>query len=66
MTIDVILNASSGAGRQVEIRERLTDAFKASGADVRICLAGDGLELVALARRAARGDAGCVVAGHIP
>jgi diacylglycerol kinase family enzyme len=61
--IEVLVNARSGAGRRAEIQQRLGDAFNASGADARISLAGDGVELVTLAQRAAVSDAESVVAG---
>ena len=63
MTIEAVVNAVSGAGQSADIQQRLADAFRASGADVRISLAGNGAELVALAQRAAKGDAERVVAG---
>ena len=63
MRIEVLVNARSGAGHRAEIQQRLGDAFTASGADARISLAGDGVELVTLAQRAAVSDAGRVVAG---
>jgi diacylglycerol kinase family enzyme len=63
MNIEVILNTSSGAGSRAEIQQRLAEAFKASGADPRIWLAGEAAELINLAQRAARRDADIVVAG---
>ena len=63
VTTEVIINASSGAGARTETRQRLADAFNASGADARIRLARDGAELFTLARRAAQSDAERVVAG---
>ncbi|MCX6543132.1 MAG: diacylglycerol kinase family lipid kinase [Acidobacteria bacterium] len=63
MNIEVILNANSGAGSPTEIRQRLAEAFKAGGADPRIWLAGNGVELINLAQRTARSDADIVVAG---
>jgi YegS/Rv2252/BmrU family lipid kinase len=62
VTIEVIVNAGAGAGHRAEVRQRMTDAFHAKGADVRIALAGNGAELVTLAQRAASGDAERVVA----
>ena len=61
--IDVIVNASSGAGDRADVQQRLAAAFKAIGVDARISLAGDGVECVKLAQRAARSDAERVVAG---
>ena len=60
--IEVIINASSGAGNNAEIRQRLEDAYKAIGVDAQISLAGNGAEVVKLAQRAARGDAETIVA----
>ena len=62
-TIDVIINARSGAGSRAAVQERLAGALKAAGVEARILLACDGVELVALAERAAHSDAECVVAG---
>lgn len=61
--IEVIINASSGAGIGTEARQRLAEAFKALGVDARISSAGNGVELVKLAQSAARSDAESVVAG---
>lgn len=61
MNIDVIINASSGAGNSAEVRQRIAAAFHAVGADARISLAGSGSELVTFAQHAARGDAERVV-----
>jgi YegS/Rv2252/BmrU family lipid kinase len=61
--IEVIINASSGAGNGAAVQQRLAEAFKAIGADARISLAGDGVEIVELAQSAARSDAEGVVAG---
>jgi len=60
--VEVIVNAGAGAGRQSDLQQRIADAFRAKGAEARISLAGDGTELFALAARAVRGDADCVVA----
>ena len=61
--IEVIINASSGAGNGAAVQQRLAEAFKAIGADARISLAGNGVEIVKLAQNAARSDAEGVVAG---
>jgi len=61
--IEVIINAGSGAGNSTEVQQRLGRAFKATGMDVRISFAGNGVELVKLAQSAARSDAERVVAG---
>jgi diacylglycerol kinase family enzyme len=60
--IEVILNSSSGTGHEEGIENILAEAFKAAGADARISLARTGSEVIALAQRAARGDAEVVVA----
>jgi len=61
--IEVIINASSGAGNRAEVQQRLAEAFNAIGADARISLASNGVEVVRLAQSAARSDAERVVAG---
>ncbi len=61
--IEVIINASSGAGNGAAVQQRLAEAFKAIGADARISLAGNGVEIVKLAQSAAQSDAEGVVAG---
>jgi YegS/Rv2252/BmrU family lipid kinase len=61
--IEVIINASSGAGSSLEVQQRIAGAFKAIGVDARISLAGNGVELAKLAQSAARSDADRVVAG---
>ncbi|HEV7475957.1 MAG TPA: diacylglycerol kinase family protein [Pyrinomonadaceae bacterium] len=63
MKIEVIVNHSSGPGHDPEIQERLAEAFKAAAVTARISLAGSGSEAVAMAERAARGDADVIVAG---
>lgn len=63
MKIEVIINASSGAGSSLEVQQRLAGAFRAIGVDARISLAGNGVELAKLAQSAARSDAERVVAG---
>ena len=60
--IEVIINASSGAGSRADVRQRLADAFRVAGVDARISVAGNGLELVELAQCAARSGAEGVVA----
>ena len=61
--IEVIINASSGAANGAAVQQRLAEAFKAIGADARISLAGNGVEIVKLAQSAAQSDAEGVVAG---
>ncbi|MGH9931540.1 MAG: diacylglycerol/lipid kinase family protein [Pyrinomonadaceae bacterium] len=60
---EVIVNSSSGPGHEAGIKDILAEAFKAAGADARISLAQTGSEVIALAQRAARGDAETIVAG---
>jgi diacylglycerol kinase family enzyme len=60
--IEVIVNISSGPGQEKGIQNRLAQAFAIAGADARISLAQTGAEVVALAQRAARGDAETIVA----
>lgn len=61
--IEVIINASSGGPGKEEIRDKLASLFNQSGLDADISLARSGEQLVELAIRAAKGDAGTVVAG---
>ena len=61
--IEVVVNSSSGAGHEEGIESILAKAFKAAGANARILLAQTGSEVIALAQRAARGDAEAIVAG---
>jgi len=61
--IEVIVNSSSGPGHEHGIDNTLTKAFRAAGADPRISLAQTGSEVIALAQRAARGDAEAIVVG---
>lgn len=62
-TVEVIINATSGAADKEEARRQLADIFTASGIEARISLARRGGEVVKLARRAADGDAQTIVAG---
>src|SRR6185295_11094950 len=62
-TLDVIINASSGADGKEERREQLANLFSQRGVDARISLAASGKELVRIARRSASGGAGTIVAG---
>lgn len=63
MKIEVIINASSGAGHKASVQQVLAEKFKATGTDARISLAGNGAEVVKLAQQAARSDAETIVAG---
>lgn len=62
-TVEVIINARSGAADKEAARRQLADIFTASGIEVRISLARRGGEVVKLARRAVDGDAQTIVAG---
>lgn len=61
--IEVIVNNSSGTGHEADVQHRLAKAFKEAGIEARISLAKSGSEVVAMAQRAARGDAETIVAG---
>ena len=61
--LEVIVNRSSGAGPEAGVQNILTEAFQAAGVDARISLAQAGSEMIALAQKAARGDADTIVAG---
>jgi YegS/Rv2252/BmrU family lipid kinase len=61
--IEVIINASSGAGARKGIQEQLAEAFNAAGVKARVSLAHTGSEVVHLAQRAVRSEAETVVAG---
>jgi len=60
--IEVIINATSGAGSQPEVQKRLAEAFKATGSELRISVVSNGADVVKLAQRAIRGDAEIIVA----
>jgi diacylglycerol kinase family enzyme len=60
--IEVIVNSRSGPGHEAGVQQRLEAAFKAAGVEARITLAGSGSEVIALAQRAAKGDADTIVA----
>jgi diacylglycerol kinase family enzyme len=62
-SIEVIINAESGASDQEAARRQMAELFGASGIEVRISLARSGKELLDLARRAAGGEAATIVAG---
>lgn len=63
LRIEVILNAGSGNGGTLALRERLATVFSEGGAEARIKLAENGQALTRLAQSAAEGDAQVVVAG---
>lgn len=61
--IEVIVNTSSGPGREEGIQYILEQAFASAGAEARITLAQTGAEVLTLARRVAHGDVKTIVAG---
>jgi YegS/Rv2252/BmrU family lipid kinase len=61
--IEVIINTSSGAGHNKDVQDRVADAFKARGVEVRISLAHEGNAVIKLANRAVRSDVEVIVAG---
>lgn len=61
--MQVILNASSGAGVDESVRQQLTELFESNGLTVQISFASNGAELVRLALQAALSDSPVVVAG---
>ena len=63
MKLEVIVNASSGAGGNGGLEERLNELFARDDLDSHILLAHSGHEILKLAKRAALGDADIVVAG---
>ncbi len=63
MKIEVIVNASSGAGADRALKERLNELFSGNGRVAHVALAKSGDEIDELAKRAALGDADVVVAG---
>ena len=62
MKIEVIINASSGAGSKEGLQRQLDEAFKAAGVAAQVSLAHTGLEVVHLAQEAVRREAEIVVA----
>ncbi|MDQ1640567.1 MAG: hypothetical protein QOF62_3906 [Pyrinomonadaceae bacterium] len=63
MKIEVIVNATSGAGADSAFAERLSELFARDGVVANVALAQTGHEINELAKRAALGDADIVVAG---
>ena len=61
--IEVIINASSGAGSNAEIQQDLAKAFKAAGVEAQISLAHSGAEVSELVQSAVRSEAEIIVAG---
>jgi YegS/Rv2252/BmrU family lipid kinase len=63
MKIEVIINATSGAGHHKAVQDRVAEAFKAHGVEARISLAHTGAAVVHLAKRAVQTDVEVIVAG---
>ncbi|MEK6320299.1 MAG: diacylglycerol kinase family protein [Acidobacteriota bacterium] len=61
-TVEVIINASSGAADKEAARRLLADLFAASGVEPRISLAESGAKVAELGQRAMRGEARTIVA----
>ena len=61
--IAIIINDAAGSDTTAEVRARIAEAFHNLGAEAHFLIARSGEEIVDLARRAAAGDAGPVVAG---
>lgn len=62
-SIDVIINAESGAGDKQEISDQLREIFSAAAINARIVLARSGEEVVKLSRLAVQSESKIVVAG---
>jgi YegS/Rv2252/BmrU family lipid kinase len=62
-SIEIIINASAGAGEKSEIVRQIKKVFAAAGIEAKIAMATSGAEIVAAAKQAARGAADVVVAG---
>ena len=62
-SLDVIINASSGASDKEAARNLLTQLFAENGIEANIVLARSGNEIVELARRSVTGEAETIVAG---
>lgn len=63
MKIEIIVNASSGAGADATLAERLNKLFARDGITAHLALAESGHEVIKLAKRAVLGDADVIVAG---
>lgn len=62
-SIQVIINAASGASDKEDERRSIADIFESSGIDADIQLARSGSDIVEMAKKAARGDYQTIVAG---
>ena len=63
MKVEIIVNASSGAGADGALAERLHELFARDGVIAQVALAQSGHEIIELAKRAALGDADAIIAG---
>ena len=63
MKIEAIINAGSGSVESEATKRELEEAFAANNLEAKIYLAKDGAEIVALAKKAASGNAEIVCAG---
>src|SRR5581483_340932 len=62
-SIEIVINAGSGADDKEAVCLRLSEFFRSNGIHARISLAASGAEIVELARRAAGGPGATVIAG---
>jgi YegS/Rv2252/BmrU family lipid kinase len=62
-SVEIIINAGSGADDKEEMRSRLAEIFSATSLSANISLAHSGDEISSLARRAAKSEAQLVIAG---
>ena len=63
ISVDVIINSSSGVGDKEEVGRRVIETLRARDVDVNVTLAHNGAEVVELAKRAARNSSQIIVAG---
>ena len=61
--IEVIINAGSGSVEQEETKRRLLELFKDNGVEANVSMAGEGEDIIQLARKAANGNCSTIVAG---
>ncbi len=61
--IEVIINASSGAGNNADLQQDLVKIFKAAGVEAQISRARNGAGVIKLVQQAVRSDAEAIVAG---
>ncbi|HZH35084.1 MAG TPA: diacylglycerol kinase family protein [Pyrinomonadaceae bacterium] len=63
ISIEVIINAGSGADDKENVKEQIAEAFAANNLKANILLAKGGEDIIELAKRAAESDAKTIVAG---